>query len=358
MIYHVIGTMSGSSLDGLDIAYVEIWDVAGQWEYTIHQAATATYTQEWVEKLRNFEHLSAREYAQLDSDLGYYMGELILDFIQKNDLTHKIHFVCSHGHTSFHEPQQGYTAQIGSGANIASIVNKPTIDNLRQMDVAYGGQGAPIVPLAEKLLFSDYTLFLNIGGITNLSVHKPDGSITAYDITAANRVLNLLTNKMGLDYDDQGQISTRGTVQQAELDQLNAQDYFSAPYPKSLANQYGTDVLFPIVDAISEVPDALATYTEHIAMQLHESLSSHEIKNQKMLITGGGAYNRYLVERIADRLQPLGIEIEIPDAQTIEYKEALAMALLGVLRWREEPTVLDSYSGATQPSVGGALWAI
>ncbi len=358
MIYHVIGTMSGSSLDGLDIVYAELSDIAGQWDYTIHQASTLPYTEEWVERIRSFDNYSAKEYAQLDSDFGFYMGELILQFMQENDLQHKINFVSSHGHTSFHEPHLGYSEQIGLGAHIASITGKSTITDLRQMDVASGGQGAPIVPMAEKLLYPDNSIFLNLGGIANVSIHENSNAIHAYDITAANRVLNLLANKLDLAYDKGGEIARSGSVIQDILDTLNQQEYFSKPYPKSLSNSFGIEVLFPLLDSIEKIEDALSTYTEHIAEQLFLSLQKHSYPKREMLITGGGAYNTYLVERIENKLAPLGIIPQVPDSNTVEYKEALAMALLGVLRWREEATVLSAYSGARQSSIGGAIWMV
>ncbi len=356
MIYHVIGTMSGSSLDGLDIVYAEISDIAGQWTYDIHAADTLAYSQDWVEKIRSFNEYSAKEYVQIDSDLGYYFGELIADFITRHDLQYKIHFISSHGHTTFHEPAKGYTGQIGTGANIAQKTMKPTITDLRQMDVAQGGQGAPIVPMAERLLFPNDRVFLNIGGIANVSIHQ-ETHIDAFDVTAANRVLNLLAQQKELEYDHEGQIARSGKLDEQILFELSAHSFFDQKGPKSLANDFGLDIQFPRLAALS-LEDAAHTYTHHIGLEIAKALQKYHVHDTEMLITGGGAYNTFLVEVIQNYLQDENIRVKVPDAATIEYKEALAMAMLGVLRWREEPTVDSMYSGADQPTIGGALWMV
>jgi len=251
------------------------------------------------------------------------------------------------------------TAQIGDGAAIAAETGINTVSDLRAMDLALGGQGAPIVPIGEKLLLKDYTLLLNLGGIANVSANAPGENI-AFDICPANRVLNLLAAKAGKTYDENGVMAATGDIDENLLSKLNSLVYYNQPFPKSLANDFGTDTVFPLVEKSGlSTNDALRTYVEHIAIQLSKSidqlLSKVAIPNPKMLATGGGAHNSFLVERIKANIDH-SIEVVIPDPQLIDFKEALVMALIGILRWREEPNVLASVTGASRDSIGGAVW--
>ena len=214
MIYNVIGLMSGSSLDGLDIAYVEFSEKAGEWNYEIKCAGCIGYDEKWTQKLKDAVHLSAKEYQLLHTDYGRYSGEMVNEFIEKFQLEHKINLIASHGHTTFHFPEKRMTHQLGDGAAIAAQTQLPVVSDLRSMDIAFGGQGAPIVPLGEKLLFGDYDYFLNIGGIANVSINSKQGNnqdsdlgiteIIAFDICAANRVLNMLAAEKNKPYDEDG----------------------------------------------------------------------------------------------------------------------------------------------------------
>jgi anhydro-N-acetylmuramic acid kinase len=252
------------------------------------------------------------------------------------------------------------TAQLGDGAAIAAATSLPVVSDLRAMDVALGGQGAPIVPIGEKLLLGDYDYFLNIGGIANISFNQD--SYLAFDICAANRVLNMLAAKEGKEYDEGGKMAASGKVDNALLEKLNGLDFYKAAYPKSLANDFGTNIVYPLIlNAGSSTTDALRTYTEHIAMQVTHAIASvNNLKLQtsslKLLCTGGGAFNNFLVERLQDHLKQLDIEVIIPDEKLVKYKESLIMALIAVLRWREETNVLASVTGAQRDSVGGAMW--
>jgi anhydro-N-acetylmuramic acid kinase len=237
------------------------------------------------------------------------------------------------------------------------------------MDVAFGGQGAPIVPMGEKLLFPDHHYFLNIGGIANVSIdskttnnddfYSDQNEIIAFDICAANRVLNMLASEKNMEYDKDGNLAAAGKMNEDLLGKLNALDYFSLPYPKSLANSFGTDVIYPLLKELNlSTEDCLATYAEHIAVQIKNSLqpyfSNSEV--QQLMITGGGAFNKFLISRIGKHLQDINFEVVIPADEVVIYKEALIMALLGTLRWREQYTVLSSVTGAERNSIGGALW--
>ena len=368
MVYHVIGLMSGSSLDGLDIAFVEFSETAGTWDYEIKRSACIKYDAGWTRSLQGATHLSALDYQLLHCSFGRFLGEKVRDFIEESGLQHKVNLIASHGHTTFHLPASKMTHQLGDGAAIAAETRLPVVSDLRSMDVAFGGQGAPIVPVGEKLLFPGHHYFLNIGGIANLSAdskaisssHASGGQNTfiAFDICAANRVLNMLAAERNLDYDEDGKLASAGQVNEGLLGKLNALEYFSLPYPKSLANSFGTEVIYPLIKEFNlSTEDSLATYTEHIAIQIKNALTPYFSKTQQqVMITGGGAFNTHLVSRIDACLQEINFESFIPEDEVVIYKEALIMALLGTLRWREQYTVLASVTGASRNSIGGALW--
>jgi len=357
MFYRAIGLMSGSSLDGLDIVFAEFEEYGGKWQYNILAADCYTYSEQWMNRLQAAIHLNAYDYMLLHTDFGRYVGEQVNQFIQAHQLEHKVQLIGSHGHTTFHVPHLGMTGQIGDGATIAAVTGINVVSDLRAMDVALGGQGAPIVPMGEKLLLAQYPFLLNLGGIANIS--RQGENYVAFDVCPANRVLNMLVNQLGHVYDDGGKIAASGQVNTALLTKLNALDYYQQPFPKSLANDYGTDIVFPLIQSAGlSIPDALRTYTEHIALQLGYSIADLHAGNQpaQLLATGGGAHNHYLIQRIQAALSPLQIEVVVPDVNLINYKEALVMGLLAVLRWREENTVLHTVTGATRSSIGGAVW--
>lgn len=361
MVYRVVGLMSGSSLDGLDIAYVHLHETAGKWSYEIIRADCYEYTEEWASRLDNAIRLNARDYLLLHTAYGEYIGELVNRFIADNGLQYQVQLIASHGHTTFHLPAQKMTGQLGDGAAIAAVTGINTVTDLRAMDIALGGQGAPIVPIGEKILLGDYDFFLNLGGIANVSLNHPTKYI-AFDICPANRVMNILAAKEGKAFDEDGAMAASGKVDDALLDKLNALPYYGDPYPKSLANDFGTDEVYPIVEAAGlGANDALRTYVEHIAVQIKNAVEqllplAKSTSGLKLLATGGGALNGFMVQRLREVLQPLNITIEIPVKDIVQFKEALIMALIGVLRWREESNVLASVTGAQRNSIGGAVW--
>ena len=361
MLYRVIGVMSGSSLDGLDLAFVEIEELGGQWQYNLIKADCYPYPTDWQTKLSQAPKMTAVDFVKLDAEYGRYTGDQINQFIQANQLEYKVGLIASHGHTVFHVPGS-HSIQIGAGAAIAARTALPVVSDLRAMDVALGGQGAPIVPMGEKLLFSSHRYFLNIGGIANISFNG-DAFYDAFDVCPANRVLNLLANAVGKEFDENGQMASAGRINEILLDQLNAKEFYVQDYPKSLANEFGTEDILPLINSFALDPaDALATYVEHVAMQVAAAVEGISQKRkvdptrEKLLVTGGGALNGYLVSRLEKHLSPFAMEIDVPDQATVQYKEALVMALLGVLRWREEETVIQTVTGASRASVGGALW--
>ncbi len=357
MVYRVIGIMSGSSLDGLDIAYVQLEETRGEWSFEMQHSACISYDSTWREKLRDAHKLSALEYQLLHADFGHFIGQQVKRFILEHGLEYKVQLIASHGHTSFHLPSRQMTAQLGDGAAIAAQTGINVVSDLRSMDVALGGHGAPIVPVGERLLLKDYTYFLNIGGIANISYNSPKGYI-AFDVCPANRVMNMLARSEERDFDESGNIARSGTLNEELLHSLNSLEYYSKPYPKSLSNSFGTDTVFPIVQNSCCLEDQLRTYVEHIAIQIRRSLEPlvGEDTNKRLLVTGGGAHNNFLVERLSAQLAEAGIEVTVPSKDLIDYKEAIIMALIGLLRWREEHNVFASVTGASRNSVGGAVY--
>lgn len=358
MIYKAIGLMSGSSLDGLDVVYAHFQETGGKWNYEIIAADCYAYPSEWVDQLQNAIHLPAMEYLLLHTAYGHYIGERVNDFINTHNLHHQVHIIASHGHTSFHVPGKKMTAQLGDGAAIAAATGLHVVSDLRAMDIAFGGQGAPIVPIGQKLLFSQYDLLLNIGGIANISYKKDDGYI-AFDVCPANRVLNVLVKEKNMQYDEEGRIAASGQVNSVLLEQLNALDYYRQAYPKSLSNAFGMDVILPLIHQQNiSLEDALRTYVEHIVTQIKQAIlnSSFIIHHSSLFVTGGGALNSFLVSRLQEELGQVGIEVIVPENKIIQYKEALIMALIGILRWREEENILSSVTGASRNSISGALW--
>jgi anhydro-N-acetylmuramic acid kinase len=357
MVYRAIGLMSGSSLDGLDIAFVEFQEEGGKWSYEILEADCYPYPEEWLEKLQGAINLSARDYLLLHTEYGHYTGRQLNKFIEKYQLDFRVAVIGSHGHTTFHMPDKKMTAQLGNGAAIAAETQLPVVSDLRALDVAFGGQGAPIVPIGEKLLMGEYDYFLNIGGIANLSLNAE--KYIAFDVCPANRVLNMLVNESGKAYDDGGQIAAGGTLNDELLGKLNQLAYYKQASPKSLANDFGTDIVYPLIkESGLEIKDALRTYTEHIASQIKMALSQSllPVSASRLLATGGGAFNNFLIQRVTEQLKELNIEVVVPDAKLVNYKEAMIMAFIGVLRWRQENNVLSSVTGAVKDSIGGALW--
>jgi anhydro-N-acetylmuramic acid kinase len=347
-------------LDGLDIAFAEFQEQAGKWTYEILETDCYPYPDEWTAKLKTAIHLSAKDYLLLHTAYGHYLGEQVNKFIAAHQLEYKVGLIASHGHTTFHLPAQKMTGQLGDGAAIAAKTGLPVVTELRAMDVALGGQGAPIVPVGEKYLLDEYNYFLNLGGIANISaVGEP---YIAFDICPANRVLNMLANELGKDYDEGGEIAALGSINESLLEKLNELEYYNQLYPKSLANDFGTDVVYPMIKSAGiSIPDALRTYTEHIVFQTGKAikdLNNHKPQtlNYKLLATGGGAFNSFLIKRLNDFMTPQNIEVVVPDKKLINFKEALIMAFIGVLRWRQEYNVLSSVTGAARDSIGGALW--
>jgi anhydro-N-acetylmuramic acid kinase len=341
--------MSGTSLDGLDMALCRFEKTAGRWEYEVIAAETRPYPDVLRAQLEEAIHLSAYEFVKLDVALARAMADAIRSFLATQPL--RPDFLASHGHTTFHQPSLGITSQIGSGAILASLTGITTVCDFRTRDVALGGQGAPLVPVGDELLFGRYDACLNLGGFSNISFRKA-GRRVAFDVSPCNMALNYLAGRLGMPYDRDGATARGGTVDGALLDVLNGLDFYRRRGAKSLGKEWFDAVFRPCLDAAAlSVPDKLRTLTEHIAMQL--AGASQGNAGETMLVTGGGVRNIFLIERLHD----LGSKtLVVPDAQTADFKEAIIFAFLGVLRMRGEANCLRDVTGAGADSCGGAVY--
>ena len=361
MQYNVIGLMSGSSLDGLDIAFVHFEETAGKWEFEIRETACIPYPEDWRKKLGSLDNIPAKDYLLLHTSYGHWIGHRVQEFLEQRNLAYRVQLIASHGHTAFHDPALKMTAQLGDGAAISAVTGIRTITDLRSVDIALGGQGAPIVPMGEKLLMPGYDFFLNIGGIANISMNS--GNFIGFDICPANRILNLLAADVPGGMDENGQMASMGKVDMTLLGQLNNFEYYRQPWPKSLSNDFGLKQIFPLIgrSGLSR-ENALATYIRHIVQQVSGALISlkkflPDNPNPRLLVTGGGAHNKFLIESLTSELASGNIDLVVPDDRIVDYKEALVIALMGALRWREDINVMSSVTGASRDSINGAVWS-
>ncbi len=349
--YKVIGVMSGTSLDGLDVAYCEFRKNGKEWSYKIRIAETIKYDGKWKKKLISAFSKSRTEISKLDIEYGIFIGKKISSFTKKFKL--KIDFVSSHGHTIFHQPEKQFTLQIGSGRAISSACRLTVINDFRTRDVKLGGQGAPLVPIGDKLLFSKYDFCLNLGGFANVSFDEKQKRV-AFDICPVNIVMNDLAKLMGKEFDDKGEISSRGKVNTTLFNKLNALPYYSQKHPKSLGKEWVDFFFIPVLNSFDiSIEDKLRTISEHIAVQIAAAIKSKSRnRKSKILISGGGVYNDFLVQLISEKTN---FKIIIPDKKTIEFKEAMIFAFLGVLKMRNEINTLRSVTGAKEDSSGGVI---
>ena len=350
----ILGIMSGSSLDGIDLALCEFEKEKSGIKWKILKADTIEYSDEWKEKLKKLPHLSGRELTLADYHIGYLFGKESKRFLGNE----KVDFIASHGHTVFHEPDNMMTLQIGNGSAIAAASGISTIYDFRSMDIGFGGQGAPVVPIADRDLFPGFTALVNIGGISNISIKK-SGEIFAYDISPANQLLNFLAQKTGKEYDKDGEMASKGKVVDELMKKLLSFDYFDQDYPKSLDNNFIKNNFIPILENDNNsIEDKMATCVEFIAKTLADELKKHlgNSNNKQVMITGGGARNTFLIKRITALSK--GMNIIVPDNLIIDFKEALMIAYMGYLRVNKENNVLSSVTGASRDSIGGTVCVV
>jgi len=347
--YNVIGLMSGTSLDGLDIAYCNfIIDELDKWNFKIIHAETIKYDDIWIKKLSSAEKSTALAISLLNVEFGNYLGNQTKDFINKYNI--KPDFIASHGHTIFHQPDKGLTLQIGSGAAIAAVTSCTVINDFRTLDVALGGQGAPLVPIGDKLLFNEYDFCINLGGFANISFEDGNQRI-AFDICPVNIVFNYLTQQIGLPYDDEGKMASEGELNDELFDNLELLSYYHQNYPKSLGKEWVLKEFIPILNSFDiSIKDKLRTVSQHISSQIKNVMQSKPHAN--VFVTGGGAYNTFLINTLKLNSD---FKIIIPEREIIDFKEALIFAFLGVLRIRGEINCLKSVTGAKKDNCGGYI---
>lgn len=346
----IIGIMSGSSMDGVDIACCHFESTSSGTKFHILAAETIPYSEQWRVRLSQLSRQPIEIYPKTHLFYGRYLGQLVNDFIGRHTL--KVDLVSSHGHTIFHQPMAGFTGQIGDGAAISAECGLPVVSDFRTMDLALGGQGAPLVPIGERDLFPDYQAFLNLGGISNISIIQPS-TIRAYDISPCNIVLNRVARWMNCLFDQDGAIAASGQIETDLLEDLNDLEYYHTQGPKSLGREWINSDFWPLVKYYNDVPenDKMATLSEHIAIQIARVLEQEQI--QKILVSGGGAFNTELIRRIRSKTQA---NIELADVQLIHFKEALIFAYLGYLRIQNRENVLHSVTGSKRNHIAGALF--
>ncbi len=346
--FYVVGVMSGTSLDGLDLALIEFSQKKEKWEYKFLDTETKAYNFSLKEKLSEARHLSKTDLIALDTFYTTYLAEQINSFISRNSKYH-VDLVCSHGHTVFHQPEKGITLQIGNQKELSSQLGKTVVCNFRKQDVAFGGQGAPLVPVGEYYLFSEYSACINIGGFANITLLKKP-TLEAYDIAAANIVLNTYAEQLNLPYDEGGKIASTGKLINALLQQLEKISYYKKEPPKSLGVEWLSETLNPILNNFKNepIPDLLYTYLIHLTNQILKALP----KTGKILFTGGGTHNTFLIHLIKSKSTA---EICVPAPELIDYKEAMIFGFLGLLKNLKINNCLASVTGASHNHSSGDI---
>lgn len=345
--YNIIAVMSGTSLDGVDIIYATyLYD--NNWCFKIHYSQTVKYPKNWKSTLSELLNKSMYELQSIDEEYSEYLGNKILGFIKEHKIE-AIDFIASHGHTALHQPEEGLTYQIGNKQVFADVLNKKVICDFRVQDVELGGQGAPLVPIGDRLLFSDYDYCLNLGGFANISFENNSERI-AYDICPVNIVLNHYVSKLGLEYDDKGQLASKGRINEELLSRLNTLEFYEEKSPKSLGLEWVELNIFPLIESFNlQFMDNLRTFIEHIAIQISKILNE---SGTEVLATGGGVYNDFLMNRISHFSKT---KISIPNNEILEFKEALIFGFLGVLKDRNEVNCLMSVTGAKRDHSSGKI---
>lgn len=347
--YNVIGVMSGTSLDGIDLVYVK-FKFDDIWRFQIVHAETIPYGLNWVETLKGLVSCSLDALKEIDFHYTNYLSIKIKSFIKAYNIT-DIDAICSHGHTALHQPHKGLTYQIGNMPHLAKLLEENVVCDFRVQDVALGGQGAPLVPIGDELLFCEHDFCLNLGGFANISTNS-DNERIAYDICPVNIVLNHYVNQLGLNFDDSGNIASKGIVNENLLQKLNDLEFYKADYPKSLGLEWVKSVVFPLINSFNlEVKDILRTFVEHIATQLAAEINKK--KQASVLVTGGGVYNTFLINTLKSKTKNT---IVVPSKSIVEFKEALIFGFLGVLKLRNEVNCLKSVTGATKNHSSGKIF--
>lgn len=348
--YTVVGVMSGTSCDGIDLAHCQFHlSEEDRWSYSIFEAKTVSYNSRWYQQLSESVHMDPDQIHLLNLSYTALLNDVILSFINEHEIS-DLDLICSHGHTVWHKPEEGMTLQIGNLKSIADNMPCPVVCDFRTQDVALGGQGAPLVPIGDKLLFSEFEACLNLGGFANISFRTHDGGTMAYDMCPFNIVLNHWAQKLGADYDCNGEFARSGSVNQQVLHQFNTLSYYHLSPPKSLGLEWVQSNFYPRYESYTLDPkDWLATLAEHMIEQIHAATPGFK----RILVSGGGANNDYVLERLNKSIPDRFIR---PDSRLIDYKESLIFGLLGVLRSRGDINCLSSVTGASRDHCSGMIW--
>lgn len=346
--------MSGTSLDGLDLAYCHFTEEKGTWSFEIIETKSVPYALKQQEELKNAIHLNAEALLQLHNQFGIWLGEEAGGFIKDKQLV--VDFIASHGHTTHHRPELGFTLQIGSGQHLANESQTPVICDFRTNDIALGGQGAPLVPIGDQLLFHEYDFCLNLGGISNISFDVK-GKRIAYDIGLANMILNYITRKIDLEYDKGGEIARSGNINPEMLQRLNALKYYLLPHPKSIGYEWFLEEVVPIVDGTKDTTNNLLhTAVHHVCEKIAQQIHQNTIRpGQRLLVTGGGALNTFLIETLTKKLGN-ETQVVVPEPTLIDFKEAMVFAFMAALRIERQINVLNSVTGANRNSSSGVVY--
>lgn len=361
--YQALGLMSGSSLDGLDVVHCSLEitrePVAVSWKLLVGE--TLPFSDLWTRRLANLPTQSAMSFAQTNVYFSYYMAELVNDFIKRHKL--QPDFIASHGHTIFHYPDKRFTTQIGDGGSLAAATGFPVVSNFRTQDIALNGEGTPLAPAADRYLFPGYDFYLNLGGIANITANIEDKYI-AFDTAPANQIFNALAQLSGADYDLNGQLAAAGKVLPDLAEALSQNNYYKKSYPKSLDNQWIRKQVLPFYyEYPGSVEDRMSTAVHQLVDETMRSIKTilqkeaFNKENYRMLVTGGGAFNLFLIKALKEKAAAeLNIEVVLPKKEIIDFKEAILMVLLGVLRLENLPNCFASVTGAKRDTVGGAVY--
>ena len=347
--YIVLGVMSGTSLDGIDMSINRFFYSKKKWRFKILKCKTVKYSKKWVSRLIQASFLTDSDLVILNKDYTEYLSKVILKFIQKFD--DNIDFISSHGHTVFHQPENGFTYQIGNNRNLSDLISNTVVCDFRTQDVSLGGQGAPLVPVGDYHLFSDYAATLNLGGFANIT--KLLNPVIAYDICPVNTVLNSLSTKLKMSYDYGGEIASKGKIINKMLEELNFINFYDFPPPKSLGIEWVKKEIDPIISKYETFPvkDLLHTFVIHISLKISSQFPSEG----KILVTGGGVYNDFLINEIQKQSK---CELVKPSKDLIEFKEALIFAFLGLLKLRNEINCFSSVTGAKKDHSSGIIYKV
>ncbi|WP_435622854.1 anhydro-N-acetylmuramic acid kinase [Flagellimonas sp.] len=352
--YKVLGMMSGTSLDGLDLAFCRFSKSDQKWNFSIEKTTAISYDTTWKNRLKHAIHLSDKEHDTLDHEYGVWLGKQAKQFLE--DAQEEVDFIASHGHTSHHRPEEGFTFQLGNGQELANASGQKVICDFRTKDVKLGGQGAPLVPIGDHLLFGKYDFCLNLGGISNVSFVK-EGKRKALDIGMANMPLNHITQKINLEYDENGQLAQSGKLLPELKTALDNLEYYTLPHPKSTGYEWFLADVVPLIEnSEGSVPDLLHTLIHHNCEQIASEIAKFRTKsNNTMFVTGGGAFNSFFMETLQQKLGN-SFTLKIPNKTLIAFKEALVFALMGVLREENQTNIFASVTGARENSCSGEVF--